>query len=250
MPAFPDNIVVFPDRDFVTVEGFQDHVGQTATRRGHPRRRRSSAPRRASSTRATSRSRSTTPVAPAGAPGPGLKVTPDISAGDKVVDQVRRRATLGDTIVQDAAVDRGRGPDAATRLTVTGNIAAGVNQAQTEQRIVNPDLTDTDVGRRDVRAVPGPADRPPTRAATRPSLELPTADTFTATYDVRHRRGPPRSAANGGGERIMSWQVEDGDANRQGLTIAEYGELGRPRHGRLPRRSGRPGRAQAGDGAA
>src|SRR5690349_6055815 len=31
VPAFPDNIVVFPDRDFVTVEGFQDHVGQTAT---------------------------------------------------------------------------------------------------------------------------------------------------------------------------------------------------------------------------
>ena len=29
--AFPDNIVVFPDRDFVTVEGYQDHVGKTAT---------------------------------------------------------------------------------------------------------------------------------------------------------------------------------------------------------------------------
>src|SRR6185436_21093101 len=29
-PNFPDNIVVFPDRDFVTVEGFQNHVNETA----------------------------------------------------------------------------------------------------------------------------------------------------------------------------------------------------------------------------
>src|SRR6478752_6310531 len=30
VPAFPDNVVVFPDRDFVTIEGYQDHVGETA----------------------------------------------------------------------------------------------------------------------------------------------------------------------------------------------------------------------------
>ena len=29
-PAFPDNLVVFPDRDFITVEGFQNHIGETA----------------------------------------------------------------------------------------------------------------------------------------------------------------------------------------------------------------------------
>ena len=31
VPAFPDNVVVFPDRDFITIEGYQDHVGETAT---------------------------------------------------------------------------------------------------------------------------------------------------------------------------------------------------------------------------
>ena len=31
VPAFPDNLVVFPDRDFISVEGFQDHAGETAT---------------------------------------------------------------------------------------------------------------------------------------------------------------------------------------------------------------------------
>jgi hypothetical protein len=30
VPAFRDNIVVFPDRDFVTIEGYQNHIGETA----------------------------------------------------------------------------------------------------------------------------------------------------------------------------------------------------------------------------
>lgn len=30
-PAFPDNLVVFPNRDFVTIEGFQHHIGETGT---------------------------------------------------------------------------------------------------------------------------------------------------------------------------------------------------------------------------
>jgi hypothetical protein len=29
VPAFPDNLVVFPNRDFIAVEGYQDHVGET-----------------------------------------------------------------------------------------------------------------------------------------------------------------------------------------------------------------------------
>src|SRR4051812_10611261 len=31
VPKFPDNLVVFPDRDFISVEGFTDHAGETAT---------------------------------------------------------------------------------------------------------------------------------------------------------------------------------------------------------------------------
>jgi hypothetical protein len=31
VPTFPDNLVVFPDRDFISVEGFQDHAGEAAT---------------------------------------------------------------------------------------------------------------------------------------------------------------------------------------------------------------------------
>src|SRR5689334_20497065 len=31
VPAFPDNIVVFPDRDFVSVEGYEEHAGEKGT---------------------------------------------------------------------------------------------------------------------------------------------------------------------------------------------------------------------------
>jgi hypothetical protein len=42
-------------------------------------------------------------------------------------------------------------------------------------------------------------------------------------------------AANAGlGERAMAWEFEDADANRQGLTIAEYGEPGGPGMGGCP----------------
>ena len=31
LPQFPNNLVVFPNRDFVTIEGFSEHVGQSGT---------------------------------------------------------------------------------------------------------------------------------------------------------------------------------------------------------------------------
>jgi len=46
-------------------------------------------------------------------------------------------------------------PHRESRLTVTGHFNTALNPAQVEQRIVNPALTDTDVARRDIRAVPG-----------------------------------------------------------------------------------------------
>ena len=42
-----------------------------------------------------------------------------------------------------------------TTVTVKGHVGAGVNKDQMEQRIIDPALKDTTVGRRDVRAVPG-----------------------------------------------------------------------------------------------
>ena len=234
VPTFPDNVVVFPDRDFVTVEGYQDHVGQTAT---------------VEVWRGTQIVGSAQGVVEAGdvafeinhpggycwGAGTNLKVTPDIKPGDRVSIRFGTAAdAVADdaTTVADAFVNVDSVLNEATRtLTVTGHFNPDLNAGQVEQRIVNPELTATDVTRRDIRAVPGGL-TPAPKGGYSSDLVI-TGDTFTATY-VFNTIETARIAATGGGERFMSWQVEDGQANRQGLTIAEWGELGGPGMGGCP----------------
>ena len=229
VPAFPDNIVVFPDRDFITVEGYQQHVGETAT---------------LEVTRGGTVVGSATAVIAEGdvafeinhpggvcwGNGTALKVTPDIKPGDKATIKFAGDEA-GDTIAQDAYVTRVNYAPGATTFTVDGHVGAGVNRAQIEQRIVNPDLVDTAVTRRDVRAVPGGLVRAP-KGGYSSNLEF-AGDSFTATY-VFDDADTARIAATGGGERVLTWQEEDADGNRQGLTIAEHGELGGPGMGGCP----------------
>lgn len=232
VPVFPDNIVVFPNRDFITVEGFQDHVGEAAlvevTRPGvgvigsaevvvqqgdvafeinHPGE------------------------ACWGA-GTGLNVTPDILPGDVVSLDFGGDPVEADVVTQDGYVTEVNYVDGATTFTVEGHIGPDIDRANVEQRIVNPDLTGTAVGRRDIRALPGPltADR---NGAYESGIEFVAGDRFIATY-VFTDPNVARIAATGGGERFMSWQFTDADANRQGLTIAELGELGGPGMGGCP----------------
>ena len=228
-PEFPNNLVVFPDRDFLAVEGYQDRVGQTAlievTRGGEV----------VGSAKATIAEGDPAIEVnhPGGAcwgAGTDLNVTPDIRAGDKVSIKFPDEF-VEDTIVQDAAVDTDTTIDEATRtVTVRGYIAGGVNPDQTEQRIVNPDLVDL-IGKRDVRALRGPL-VPSDKGGYSSGLDIANGR-FTATY-VFDTLEAARTAAGGGGERFMSWQAEDADANRQGLTIAEYGEAGGPGMGGCP----------------
>jgi len=130
VPTFPDNIVVFPNRDFVTLEGYQDHLGQTGT---------------VEVKRAGKIIGSAEGVVAAGdvafevnhpggycwGAGTGLNITPDILPGDVV--SLRFGATgAGETTVQDAYVT-GDSTLSGTTLTVKGHIGAGVNPAQLEQ---------------------------------------------------------------------------------------------------------------------
>jgi Chitobiase/beta-hexosaminidase C-terminal domain len=229
-PPFPNNIVVFPNRDFVTVEGFQNRVGQTAT---------------LEVIRAGQVVGSAQSVVAAGdvafevnhpggacwGAGTDLQVTPDIRAGDKV--QIRFGSTiLGDTVVQDAAVD-GSAVRTGNTVTVRGYINDGVNASQVEQRVINPDLKDTSIGRRDIRAVPGGIGDD---GYTSNLAIDEAANTFTATYNFTgaDAAAVAEAVATGGGERMMSWQVQDAAGNRQGLTIAETGEPGGPGMGGCP----------------
>src|SRR4051794_1466531 len=230
VPTFPNNLVVFPNRDFVSVEGYQDHVGQTAT---------------LTVTRGTETIGSRTAEVQAGdvafevnppggvcwGNGTNLKVTPDIQPGDKVQISFPGLSNAGDTNVQDAFVDADASLNGST-VTVTGHIAAGISQAQTEQRIVEPALVDTAVARRDVRALPGPVVRAPKGGYS--SGMTYSGDRFTATYEFDDPAVAKIAANAALGERMMAWQAEDAAANRQGLTIAEFGEVGGPGFGGCP----------------
>jgi hypothetical protein len=100
--------------------------------------------------------------------------------------------TVGDAFVNADAVQSG------TTVTVTGHIGPGVNRDNTEQRIVEPALTDTAVGRRDVRALPGPLTRPPGAAtprawSSRATPSPPPTCSTTRTWPGSRPRSPAAS---------------------------------------------------------
>ena len=229
VPAFPNNLVVFPNRDFVSVEGYEGHAGQTAT---------VNVTRDGAVVGSTKAVVSGTDVAfeinhPGGVcwgAGTALDVTPDIVAGD-VVSITFPDGSSDDTTVSTATVSKDM-TQSGTTVTVEGTVGTDVNKAQMEQRIVNPDLVPV-IGRRDVRAVPGPL-VPARTGGYSSGLAFPTPTTFLATYEFASLAGAETTAAAELGERAMSWQQEDADGNRQGLTIAEFGEVGGPGFGGCP----------------
>ena len=230
-PAAPNNIVVFPQRDFVTIEGYQGRVGQqavvTVTRGG------------VETSRAVGRIGAGDPAMEINHPG-GVcwqGVTPDIKPGDVV--RVSFPGGASDSTrtqrpeVTAQADGNGFRKVGAFDLVVEGTRGT-VPLSRIEQRIVNPDMNDTDIGRRDIRA---PA-RPGPYTST---LTAPTSTTFRATYHfvtdgdtTAAEATAMRDLAAEGQMRALSWQVTDGAGNRQGLTISEFGELGGPGFGGCP----------------
>ena len=230
LPTFPDNLVVFPDRDFIAVEGFSGYPGQMALVEVY----RPSIDGVVGSALAEV---SGTDVAfeinhPGGVcwgNGTSLKVTPDILPGDVVSIEIGGNV-LAATTVGDSYVTTGStlSPNGLT-MTVTGRIGPDVDRANFEQRIIEPALRDTIIARRDIRAVPGD----PVQETGYTSQVTFSGDTFTATY-VFETADVAAIADAAGGERAMTWELTDADANRQGLTIAEFGEPGGPGMGGCP----------------
>ncbi|NUS52640.1 MAG: fibronectin type III domain-containing protein [Nocardioidaceae bacterium] len=237
VPVFPNNVVVFPDRDFVSVEGYAEHAGETAT---------------VEVTRpgvgvigSAKGDVSGTDVAfeinhPGGVcwgNGTNLNVTPDIQAGDVVSitfpdgshdETTTSSATVIHDMVQDGTtitVDGTFNVDPASPLPV-------VNPDFLEQRIIQPDLVPI-IGKRDVRALPGPI-VPAPRGGYSSGMSFPSPGHFVATYQFDTLEAADVTAAADLGERAMNWQVQDADGNRQGLTIAEFGEVGGPGFGGCP----------------
>jgi Chitobiase/beta-hexosaminidase C-terminal domain/Fibronectin type III domain len=241
VPAFPDNLVVFPDRDFISVEGYQNHIGETAlvevTRDGQLIGSAKGAVEEGDVAFEINH-----PGGICWGNDTTLQVTPDIRPGDKVNISFNG-VDAGDTTVQNAYVT-GDATLSGNTLTVRGFAGPGVNQAQTEQRIINPDLVDTEIGRRDIRAIPGPL-TPAPKGGYSSALTF-EGDQFTATYVFTDPANALIASKADLGERAMAWQNEDADANRQGLTIAEYGEAGGPGMGGCPAGPGDAGAPQPG----
>jgi hypothetical protein len=247
VPSFPNNVVVFPDRDFVTIEGYQTHIGEVGlvevTRDGKV----------IGSAKGTVEEGDVAfeinhPGGYCWGAGTGLNVTPDIRPGDKVNISFNG-IDAGDTTAANTYVtgDSQLVANAAgvkDTLVVHGYTGPGVSQAQMEQRIIQPDLVDTEIGRRDIRAIPGPLTLAP-KGGYSSSLTF-EGDQFTATYVFQDPANALIASKADLGERAMSWQVEDADGNRQGLTIAEYGEAGGPGMGGCPAGPGDAGAPQPG----
>jgi hypothetical protein len=225
VPQFPDNIVVFPNRDMVTLEGYDSLQGAVTievTRPGVGVVGSASGPTAAGL-------EINHPGGLCWGDGTGLEVTPDIRPGDTV--SLKQGSTVvGDTVVQDIYVTEPSSLSGNT-LTINGHIGPGVDRDQIEQRVIEPALVETDVARRDIRAVPGGPTRAP-KGGYESDLVL-EGDRFTARY-VFDNVETAELADAASGERAMGWQEEDGDANRQGLTIAEFGEPGGPGMGGCP----------------
>jgi Fibronectin type III domain len=235
VPAAPHNIVVFPQRDFIALEGYTDRlteVGKTATvvvTRG-----------------AVETSRATGTIAAGGLeinhPG-GVcwdGVTPDIKPGDVVRVSIPG-AGSDSTIVQTPEIMNQGTPSnpvgfrkaGAFDLVVEGKRSANYPLSRIEQRIVAPDLNDTEVGRRDIRA--------PGRPGPYTSTFEPNGTTgFTATYHfvtdgdtTAAEATEMRDIAADGQMRALGWEALVG-GERQGLTISEFGEAGGPGFGGCP----------------
>ncbi|HET9872678.1 MAG TPA: fibronectin type III domain-containing protein [Propionibacteriaceae bacterium] len=230
VPTFPDNVVVFPDRDFITIEGYQDHIGETAT---------------VEVLRGGTVVGSAKGVVGEGdvafeinhpggycwGAGTGLDVTPNIVAGD-VARITFPNGESGETTTSSATVTSDAALSGST-LTVTGTVGSDVTDtSRMEQRIINPDLVDTAVGRRDIRAIPGPLTRADKGGYS--SGMTVSSGQFTATYVFDDPAVAKIASEADLGERAMYWQEEDADGNRQGLTIAEFGEAGGPGMGGCP----------------
>jgi hypothetical protein len=235
------NFTVFPNRDMVVLEGWEGRVGQAVT---------------VEVRRAGELMGATTGTIATGGVGleinhpggacwgnqPDLpQVTPDIRPGDVVIAKFvdSGTAVTYETTVQDANVATSSDPimnAAGTGFTVTGHIADSVPGARFEQRIINPDLADTEIGRRDIRALDGPLTPAPKGGYSSGVVIDRAADTFLATYQFTDPNAARNAATaqSSGGERAMAWESVDAAGERLGLTIAEDDEPGGPGMGGCP----------------
>ena len=226
-PPLPHVFTVFPDRDFVSVEGYGsgEQLTVRVLRNG---------------VQIGSASGAAGPDGifevnhPGGACWDGS--TPNLMAEDKVVvapagspADVGEATTTAD-LHADAAFE-----DAAGRVVIHGTAknadGSPMDLSLIEQRIVNPDFRDVGLPKRDLRAVSdGSAQGTLTRDPIGPGN--PDGTKWTAVYSGLTQE--QRDAAVAGQTRVLGWQATNAAGDRLGITIHEVGEVGGPGFGGCP----------------
>jgi hypothetical protein len=227
LPEFPNNLVLFPDRDFITVEGYEgsaEDTGIIRVYRGDVLVGYTESPMEAGGVAFEVNH-------PGGvcwgvnAPNAGLKVTPDLQGGDRVELELKSSGVKDDVTVQAVRV-LSETRDGSI-VTVVSEAPADIPLDRVEGRIIQPDLKDTEVGRRDARAVDG------TTGDTGYASTLARDDAGHVVATYTFESAGTAQVALDGTSRIMAWQATQG-GERVGITIAEHEELGGPGMGGCP----------------
>lgn len=229
----PALVTVFPERDFVSIEGFPAGTDlQVVVRRG---------------TGPTPVIGTARGIVPAGGifeinhPG-GIcwsGQTPDIQPGDWVdafsVVSLSFNAGQKQQVI-GAQVTRRTTVTSDGRVRVDGTAVDPRNGlpfplANVEQRIINPDFQNTRIGRRDIRADinGGRVDNVPGGTGL---LQANGAPGWRAFYTGLNTTEQQLAVA--GQSRAMAWFSTNANGDRFGLTISEFGEVGGPGFGGCP----------------
>jgi hypothetical protein len=229
------DVVVFPERDFVSIDGFAPGTDlQVVVRRPSAG---AAAPIVGTARGTVGRGGLLEVNHPGGVCWRGQ--TPNITAGDwiDVFQVVDMGFSAGQTQrVIDARVTRGAFLTSTGEVRINGT-AVDANGAPLplnlmEQRVINPDFVGTRVGRRDIRAdVTGGrvGDIPAARGNL---LRDAASNEWRAVYSGLN--AAEQQVALAGQSRALAWLSTNANGDRFGLTIFEAGEIGGPGFGGCP----------------
>lgn len=218
-PTFPNNIVCFPERDFCTIEKFIEYTNNQLTLNVYR------------DTELTGSAIGTVsgadiafevnhPGALCWGDGTNLKVTPNIKINDKI-EIKHNNLLLAEMLIKNGYIINKNINN--NIITINGYLDNNVNLNNIELRIVNPDLKNTIIGRRDVRATYG--NIIPVGGGYMSGISVNNND-FIATFEFLDT-AVAKIVFNGAFSLSM-WDITDNLGNRLGITISEFEEIGGP----------------------
>lgn len=228
------DVTVFPERDFISIAGFP--VGtelQVVVRRGT-----SSTPVIGTARGIVDRTGIFEINHPGGACWSGQ--TPNILAGDMIDVFVVFQGSFSSGQTQgviDAKVTKAAFINTDGEVRVNGTATENnvpLSLDRMEQRIINPNFNTTVIDRRDIRADTsgGRIDNIPNSSGRLLRTGDATSNEWRAVY--KGMDAAQMQIAIAGQSRAMAWFTTNGNGDRFGLTISEFGEVGGPGMGGCP----------------